>query len=108
MSETLRVRVKGGVLEPLEKLDLPEGKEVLVTIISVSPQGKREAFRRSFGTFTLIAGYQPGRSRSYERESPLDFENPPGASPATPSAIHQTRPVVIEGIDRGAARGGPA
>jgi predicted DNA-binding antitoxin AbrB/MazE fold protein len=49
MSETIRVRVKGGVLEPLEKLDLPEGKEVLVTIIGVSPQGNRDAFRRAFG-----------------------------------------------------------
>ena len=49
MGETIRVRVKGGVLEPLEKLDLPEGKEVLVTIIRVSPQGKRDAFRRAFG-----------------------------------------------------------
>ena len=49
MSETIRVRVKGSVLEPLEKLDLPEGKEVLVTIIRVSPQGNRDAFRRAFG-----------------------------------------------------------
>jgi len=49
MSETIRVRVKGGVWEPLEKLDLPEGKEVLVTIIRVSPQANREAFRRAFG-----------------------------------------------------------
>ena len=49
MSETIHVRVKGGVLEPLEKLDLPEGKEVLVTIIRASPQGNRDAFRRAFG-----------------------------------------------------------
>ena len=49
MSETIRVRVKGGVLEPLEKLNLPEGKEVLVTIIRVSPPGNRYAFRRAFG-----------------------------------------------------------
>jgi predicted DNA-binding antitoxin AbrB/MazE fold protein len=49
MNETIRVRVKGGVLEPLEKLDLPEGKEVLVTIIRLPPQGNRDAFRRAFG-----------------------------------------------------------
>ncbi|MGD1102932.1 MAG: antitoxin family protein [Terriglobia bacterium] len=49
MSETIRVRVKGGVLEPLQKVDLPEGKEVLVTIVRVSPQSNREAFRRAFG-----------------------------------------------------------
>lgn len=49
MSETIRVRVRGGVLEPLEKLDLPEGKEILVTIIRVSPQANHDAFRRAFG-----------------------------------------------------------
>jgi predicted DNA-binding antitoxin AbrB/MazE fold protein len=26
MGETIRARVKGGVLEPLEKVELPEGK----------------------------------------------------------------------------------
>ena len=59
MSETLRVRVKGGVLEPLEKLDLPEGMEVLVTILRVSPQANREAFRRSFGTYTRSPDIDP-------------------------------------------------
>jgi hypothetical protein len=34
-----------------------------------SENGKARSMRtRSFGTFTLIAGYQPARSRSYERE----------------------------------------
>ena len=49
MRETIRARVKGGVLEPLEKVDLAEGKEVLVTIIGVPAQGNRDAFRRAFG-----------------------------------------------------------
>jgi predicted DNA-binding antitoxin AbrB/MazE fold protein len=51
MGETIRARVKGGVLEPLEKIDLPEGKEVLVTIIGVLAPSNREAFRRSFGSW---------------------------------------------------------
>ena len=49
MRETIRVRVKGGVLEPLEKLDLPEGKEILVTVVAVPTRGSGEGLRRSFG-----------------------------------------------------------
>jgi predicted DNA-binding antitoxin AbrB/MazE fold protein len=51
MGGTIRARVKGGVLEPLEKLDLPEGKEVLVTVVAVPARCDREAFRRSFGSW---------------------------------------------------------
>jgi predicted DNA-binding antitoxin AbrB/MazE fold protein len=39
-TRTIRACVKGGVLEPLEKLDLPEGKEVLVTVV-VAPERRR-------------------------------------------------------------------
>jgi predicted DNA-binding antitoxin AbrB/MazE fold protein len=49
MSKTIRARVNKGVLEPLEKVDLPEGGEVLVTIIRVATRGNRDAFRRAFG-----------------------------------------------------------
>ena len=49
MAETIRARVKGGVLEPLEKVDLPEGKEVLVTIKLIPGQSNPDAFRRAFG-----------------------------------------------------------
>jgi predicted DNA-binding antitoxin AbrB/MazE fold protein len=52
MGETIRARVKGGVLEPLEKLDLPEGKEVLVTVVSAtSPRRIGDGLRRSFGSW---------------------------------------------------------
>ncbi|MCL5669942.1 MAG: antitoxin family protein [Acidobacteria bacterium] len=49
MGGTIRARVKGGVLEPLEKLDLPEGKEVLVTVVAVPAERSGEGLRRSFG-----------------------------------------------------------
>jgi predicted DNA-binding antitoxin AbrB/MazE fold protein len=39
----------GGMLELLEKVDLPEGKEVSVTIIDVPASTDKEAFRRSAG-----------------------------------------------------------
>lgn len=49
MGGTIRARVKGGVLEPLERTDLPEGKEVLITVIAVAEDPDDEAFLRSKG-----------------------------------------------------------
>ena len=49
MAETIRARVKAGMLELLEKINLPEGTEVTVTIEQTSPAADREAFRRSAG-----------------------------------------------------------
>jgi len=49
MSGTIRARVNGGILEPLEKVDLPEGEEVTVTIIRTSSNLDFEAFSRSAG-----------------------------------------------------------
>ena len=49
MAGTVRVRVGRGVLELLEKVDLPEGKEVSVTILDIPSSTDKEAFRRSAG-----------------------------------------------------------
>jgi len=49
MAETIRARVKAGMLELLEKINLPEGTEVTVTIQEDSPVTDREAFRRAAG-----------------------------------------------------------
>ena len=49
MGGTIRVRIRGGMLEPIEKLDLPEGKELLVTILDVPAERDFEAFRRAAG-----------------------------------------------------------
>ena len=51
MGGTIRARVKGGVLEPLEKTDLPEGKEVLITVVGIVEDPDREAFLRSRGSW---------------------------------------------------------
>ena len=51
MGLSIRARVKDGKLEPLEKIDLPEGKEVLVTILRVPTSEDAEAFRRSAGAW---------------------------------------------------------
>jgi predicted DNA-binding antitoxin AbrB/MazE fold protein len=49
MAGTIRARMKGGMLEPLEALDLPEGKEVTLTILDVPSTRDVDAFRRSAG-----------------------------------------------------------
>ena len=49
MSETIRVRIRGGMLEPLEKVDLPEGQEIMITILDVPTDRDFEAFRRAAG-----------------------------------------------------------
>ena len=49
MKGRIRARVTHGVLEPLERIDLPEGKEVLVTITAAPSRTDVEAFRRAAG-----------------------------------------------------------
>lgn len=49
MGRTIRVRVRGGRLEPLEKVDLPEGEEITVTILDVPAERNFDAFRRAAG-----------------------------------------------------------
>jgi predicted DNA-binding antitoxin AbrB/MazE fold protein len=46
MAGTIRARVKGGMLEPLDTLNLPEGKEVAVMILDVPSARNVDAFRR--------------------------------------------------------------
>lgn len=49
MGATIRARVRHGTLEPVEKLDLPEGAEVTITIVDVPSARDFEAFRRGAG-----------------------------------------------------------
>jgi len=49
MRNTVRARVKAGLLELLESVDLPEGAEVTVTILDAPSTADREAFRRAAG-----------------------------------------------------------
>lgn len=49
MGGTIRARVRHGVLEPVEKLDLPDGKEVMITILDVPSEIDAAASRCSFG-----------------------------------------------------------
>jgi predicted DNA-binding antitoxin AbrB/MazE fold protein len=49
MSRTIRARFKRGMLELLERVDLPEGKEVSVTILETTTPRDAEGLRRSAG-----------------------------------------------------------
>jgi predicted DNA-binding antitoxin AbrB/MazE fold protein len=49
MRSTVRARVKAGMLELLENIDLPEGAEVTVTILDEPSTRDCEAFRRAAG-----------------------------------------------------------
>jgi predicted DNA-binding antitoxin AbrB/MazE fold protein len=48
MGGTVRAVVRDGRLEPLERIELPEGKEVTITVLDV-PSIDAEAFRRAAG-----------------------------------------------------------
>ena len=47
MAGTVRARMKRGALELLEKVNLPEGKEVTVTMLETPPVRDLEAFSRA-------------------------------------------------------------
>jgi len=51
MGTTVRARVKGKMLEVLGSVNLPEGKEVTVTILEVPSGEDREAFRSAAGAW---------------------------------------------------------
>jgi predicted DNA-binding antitoxin AbrB/MazE fold protein len=49
MGGTIRARVKRGMLELLDNIDLPDGTEVTVTILAAPSPEDREACRRAAG-----------------------------------------------------------
>jgi len=49
MGTTIRMRVTRGSLKPLDKISLPEGREVTVTILDVPSVHDLDAFDRAAG-----------------------------------------------------------
>lgn len=47
MTTTIRARMKGGIIEPLDRVDLPEGQDMMITILIPPSTADREAFRHS-------------------------------------------------------------
>jgi predicted DNA-binding antitoxin AbrB/MazE fold protein len=77
MAGTIRARVGRGILKLLGKIDIPEGKEVSVTIIDTSPKDDRDAFNRSAGSWkgtidadALIENIYSDRARASDRPVP--------------------------------------
>lgn len=48
MGKTIKARFSKGVIEPMEKIDIAEGKELTITIIEI-PSKEEDAFERSAG-----------------------------------------------------------
>jgi predicted DNA-binding antitoxin AbrB/MazE fold protein len=51
MGKTIRARFSKGIIEPLEKVDLADGKEITVIIMEAPSKRKRKAFERSAGAW---------------------------------------------------------
>lgn len=49
MGDTFRARVRGGRLEPIDRIELPEGEEVTVTIVDSPSARDLAAFARARG-----------------------------------------------------------
>ena len=49
MAKTFKARFSRGVITPLEKVDVEEGKEITVTIVDFSVKPNEDAFVRSAG-----------------------------------------------------------
>lgn len=49
MTTTIRARMKGGIIEPLDRVDLPEGQDMMIPILTPPSTTDQEAFRRSAG-----------------------------------------------------------
>ena len=51
MSRTIKARFSKGVIEPLEEIDIGEGKEITVTIMEVPIKTGAKGFERSAGSW---------------------------------------------------------
>jgi predicted DNA-binding antitoxin AbrB/MazE fold protein len=51
MSKTIKARFSKGVIEPLEKIDIGEGKEITVTILEVPFKTGDKSFEKSAGSW---------------------------------------------------------
>jgi len=51
MTGTIRARYRNGVIEPLEKIELPENTEITITITEAKPEETADALERSAGSW---------------------------------------------------------
>lgn len=51
MGKTVKAKFSKGVIEPTEKIDIAEGREVMITIMKVPVKTKEDAFERPAGAW---------------------------------------------------------
>jgi len=51
VGKTIKAKFSKGVIKPFEKIDLAEGKEIIVTIIDIPCRSKEGAFKRAAGAW---------------------------------------------------------
>lgn len=76
MGETIRARVKGGVLEPLEPLELAEGEEVTVTISTVPFKPRADWLAWTAGGWVGLVDGEELKRNIYESRSMLPRPEP--------------------------------
>jgi predicted DNA-binding antitoxin AbrB/MazE fold protein len=76
MSETIRARVKGGVLEPLEPLEVAEGEEVTLTITLAPSQSRIDWLSRTAGGWVGLVDGEKLKRDIYESRSLITRPEP--------------------------------
>jgi predicted DNA-binding antitoxin AbrB/MazE fold protein len=51
VTKTIKARYSKGVIEPLEKVDIPEGRELIVTVVEVPSECREDALEKSAGAW---------------------------------------------------------
>ncbi len=51
MGKTIKARFSKGVIEPLEKLELADGREITITITETSSETKEDVFKQAAGAW---------------------------------------------------------
>jgi predicted DNA-binding antitoxin AbrB/MazE fold protein len=66
MSKTFKARYQAGKLEPLEPLDLEEGKEVVITLADPEAPGAVDAFAATSGAWKDLLDCEQFEQDIYE------------------------------------------
>ena len=76
MGGTIRARVKRGVLEPLEPLELTEGEEVTLTIMPTPSRPRADWLTRTAGGWTGLVDGEKLKRDIYESRSLITRPEP--------------------------------
>lgn len=66
MGTTIKARFSGGILKPLEPLELKEGEEVTVTIVALPPKPRADWLERTAGGWVDLVDAEKLKRDIYE------------------------------------------